>query len=90
MTEERRHHNPRPENNGGRWYWDTRPPPGGSNDEPMCINYDCPSSFSCRRFSQEPYQGRKGTVFINPTPTLLSGLLCESFDPDVPNPSKAP
>lgn len=69
--------------------WDKRPPPGGTNDDPMCINYECPSAFSCRRFSQEPYQGGRGTVFIDPEPTLLNGRLCEDFDPDVPSPASA-
>lgn len=60
---------------------DPRPLPGGESGDPMCVNYGCPSSFSCRRFSWEPYQGSKGTIFIDGEPRLLNGLLCESFDP---------
>lgn len=74
---------PRP----GRWHWDHRPPPGRTNDDPMCINCGCPSAFSCRRFSQEPHQGGSATIFIDPEPKLLNGLLCEDFDPDCPSPS---
>lgn len=68
--------------------WDKRPEPGRTNDDPMCINCDCRASFSCRRFIAEPYQGEEGpTIFINPVPELLGGLLCASFDPATPHPS---
>lgn len=60
---------------------DLRPLPGRSSADPMCINFYCPSSFVCRRFAQEPYRGRRATIFIDPTPDLLGGLLCADFDP---------
>lgn len=62
---------------------DKRPLPGGKSGDPMCVNLDCPSGFSCRRFAWEPYQGRKGTIFTDGNPTLLDGLLCPLFDPAV-------
>ncbi|WP_022684630.1 hypothetical protein [Sphingobium bisphenolivorans] len=63
--------------------YETRPAPGLTNDDPMCINLYCPSAFSCRRFSHEPHQGPEGpTIFIDPRPTILGGLLCEDFQPD--------
>ena len=68
--------------------WDNRPRPGRVDGDPMCINLYCPSAFSCRRFSQVPYQGGPATIYIDPTPTLLNGLLCEDFDPDCPQPSR--
>lgn len=74
---------------------DQRPLPGKSSADPMCWNMFCPSALVCRRFAHEPYQGRSGTVFIDPTPDLLGGLLCAEFDPaeinrSAPNPSDTP
>jgi hypothetical protein len=59
---------------------DRRPLPGKSGDQ-ICVNLYCPSAFSCRRFSWDPHQGRRGTVFMDGEPDLLDGLLCASFDP---------
>jgi len=65
------------------WPWDTRSAPGRTSDDPMCINLDCPSCFSCRRFNHEPWQGKSGpTIAINPEPDVLGGRLCGNFDPD--------
>lgn len=63
--------------------------PGETNDNPMCINMYCPSAFSCYRFASEPYQGESGTISIDPAPDMLGGLLCASFYPLDPHPTRA-